>query len=57
MGEKFIQVAKKNFNSFQGDWHSNLINRIIKYHTINLLNKYETNLHDEQEDVLKKLLS
>ena len=30
LGEKFIQVAKKNFHNFCGNWKCNLNNKIVR---------------------------
>ena len=41
------KVAKKNFSNFHGEWHCNLINKILRYHTVNLLTNRQNDLHDE----------
>ena len=55
LGEKFIQVAKKNLH-FHGNWHCNVINKIIIYHTINLLNEHENHFHDADNNNNQKNL-
>ena len=58
LGEKFIQVAKQNFKYFGGNWPCNLSNGIVRYYTINVLNKCEHDLHDEVDpDNMKDLMT
>ena len=46
MGEKFVQVAKRHFNSFRKNWHLNLIKRVVKYHTLSILSGSDIESYD-----------
>ena len=37
MGEQFVQVAKKHFRSLRKNWHTNLITKIVKLHSMSIL--------------------
>ena len=58
MGEKYIQVAKKNFTSFRLNWHCNLLTKIVRNQTIDVIsNSLEASSnHAKSHDETKKQL-
>ena len=50
LGEKIVQVAKRHFHSFRKNWHTNLIQRIVKYHTMSILCSCEIEEYDLQDN-------
>ena len=50
MGEKFVQVAKRHFNTFRSNWHAALILRIVKYHTMSILSGNDIENYDSPHE-------